>query len=302
MGRSLARLLGGGSLVLLGSIAVAVAAACGLSVAGGDQASGDASAAGSSDAPAPPLPQQKDDAASVSVDVDAGSVFTADAGDAEAGTPCRKTALLLADQDPASLNGATSALTGAGFNVTQVADYGSYAGTPSPAGLGVVMLLDGVATPEMPTQGQQAIVAALAQGTGFVTEEWSGWLLERERLQALAPYILFQFSGRYYDRETVTFSSASTHPIWDGLPGSFSTAQRAAIGIDKARTGPVTSIAAATVPGVSVGPAVLVADDGTTRVAGTPFIVNQDGENSLTLDANIRTLFANMALWAAHCR
>lgn len=220
-------------------------------------------------------------------------------GDGDASTGCPKTAFVIADGDPQSESGAKSALSAVGFTVTTFANYGDYRGTPPASNFDIIVLLDGGQVfRAMPSTGEQAITKALSEGHGLVTEEWTGYNFAQGNVQSFSPYVLFTYAS-WSGSSTVTFTQSQSHPIWVGLPTTFTTKAATAFARGTGRNSP-TQIATATAGAVTS--AGVFVKDGPTRIAETTISVNYVNENGLNNDENVRLLFANMALWAARCR
>ena len=289
-------------------------AACGLSVSGleplgnvdgGTTTPTDATAPeGSTDDDAaserePPRPQDPDADPPTS---DAGDVFLDDAGPITTPPACVLRALLLVDKDSTAETPMASALTAAGFTVSTIGDYSKSNGEGVAAfDPRVVVLLAGV-NYKLDITGplQTAVKNALAAGAGLVTEEWAGYEILHSHFQGIAPYVLFSYSS-FTNAVTTDFTKVTAHPIWNGLPSPFRTTKKIAFGIGKTRGTSTESIGTVSAPGVASQPGIIVRDNGKTRVAETTIAVDYYQDGSLGADPNIRRLFVNMALWAAHC-
>lgn len=234
---------------------------------------------------------------------DAGEVFSADAGP-DAGPPpsCVKRALLLVDKEPTTESAMTAALGAAGFTVSAIADYSRSNGEGVAAfDPRVVVILAGVNYRlDMTTSLQAAVKTALMGGAGLVTEEWAGYEIVHSHFQTIAPYILFSYST-YTNAVTIELARTVDHPIWTGLPASFKSAKKLALGVGKPRGSASQTIASASSGSGGTQPGVIVQDNGKTRVAETTIAVDYYRDDSLNQDPNLRRLFVNMALWAAHC-
>lgn len=279
---------------------VLAASACGLSVRGADpNDTGPLDDASVHDDGPPTNSELPSDA---SDDADASASDASD--DADADVPCAKRALLLVDKSPTTANAMTSLLTGAGFTVSSIADYsqsnGENVATFDPH---VIVILAGVNYGlDITGPLQTAVKNALGAGAGLMTEEWAGYQIKKTRFQTIAPYILFDYET-YTDADAglLHFTKTEEHPIWNGLPTTFTTTRQPALGLGKPRGSTSKTIANATYKSFPATPAVLVQDDGTTRIAETTIAVDYYNDDSLSQDANIERLFLNMTRWAARC-
>ncbi|MBI4957800.1 MAG: hypothetical protein HY908_37690 [Myxococcales bacterium] len=174
------------------------------------------------------------------------TIAACDGGAAEpaAGTAagCPKKVLILVDEVPGGAAPLAVALTAAGFRVTTSDVAASaYAGSPALAGElapdAVVVLSGGQARtphPDMPLEGQQAIVDFVAAGHGLVLTEWAAFHVAAEgtpRWQTLAPLVLLGRTGGHSGQVTYEVEPAfASHPLWAGLPASFSFTSTSNVG------------------------------------------------------------------------
>ncbi|MCC6528248.1 MAG: hypothetical protein IT373_36725 [Polyangiaceae bacterium] len=175
----------------------------------------------------------------------AGSVACDDgaaAPPAGAAAGCAKKVLILVDEVPGGAAPLAVALSAAGLQVT-TSDVASsaYAGTPPLAGNAapdaVVVLSGGqprTPHPDMPAEGQQAIVDFVAAGHGLVLTEWAAFHVAAEgtpRWQTLAPLVLLGRTGGHSGQVTYEVEpSYASHPIWAGLPAAFSFTSSSNVG------------------------------------------------------------------------
>jgi hypothetical protein len=213
---------------------------------------------------------------------------------------CNNQVLLLGDSYSTQNGAIKTALDNAGL-VTTLVNSGitSYAGTPAATGFGAVLLVVGDAyTMDMPVAGQTAVVNAHSGGAGIVMTEWAGYHVEQGRWTTLKPLMIFARTNGTSGTSVYT-STNTTHPIWSGLPSSFS------IGITMGfSTGAVanggTSIATVTPSGYSAIPAVVVKDAVGGRQVHITHAASYQG-NNWTGQPNLVTMFTNAARWATRC-
>jgi len=192
-----------------------------------------------------------------------------------------------------------SALQAAGMTVTLSAtDKNGYTGAnPSPYGFGCVILLDGTTYgSDMPVSGQQALVAYVQNGGGFIETEWAAYdLMDENLLQYMRDLILFDRVSGWEAPNTYTLvSGMGGHPVMAGVPASFSFQTGYNIGpAHTFATNPVTVLMRD-----SMGSdAVAVRQFGAGHVVGFNHAGNYYGYNALS-DANIQKLFVNAASWS----
>ena len=136
--------------------------------------------------------------------------------------------LLIRDDDTTGSAALASALTGAGLTVTtsSVPSWQYTGANPAPAGFNVIVLLAGTTnslTNDMPAGGQTAIVNFVAGGGGLVNTEWSALQVASGRWQTLKPLVLLsRTSGTSGSLDYTVATGLSSHPLWSGLPASFS--------------------------------------------------------------------------------
>jgi hypothetical protein len=214
---------------------------------------------------------------------------------------CNTTVLLLSDGNAMDAT-ISAALTAAGLVPTVVASgVVNYTGTPAASSFGAVIVAVGNAyASDMPAGGQTAIVSAFNAGTGTVFTEWSAYEATQGRFVTLKPLILTTYSGGTGTvAETYTLTSAG-HPIWTGLPTTFTTT----IGISSP-TGVIvnggTRIATGLVSGTTSVNGVVVKD--VVGSSGRTVQIDQSTNYTAgwTADANLMKMLTNSAKWAAKC-
>lgn len=103
----------------------------------------------------------------------------------------------------------------------------TYTGTPNAANFGVVFIGNGDDwSVDMPATGQTSIYNAATSGpTGVIFTEWSSFAIypNENRYTILAPLLLAKYGGSDSRGVAQTFTSLVSHPIWTGLPNSFTT-------------------------------------------------------------------------------
>ena len=216
---------------------------------------------------------------------------------------CTQTVLLIADDSPTGSATLAAALSAAGYAVTQTAvpSY-QYNGTnPAPTGFGAIVLLAGGPlgtsfTIDMPAAGQTAIVNFVNAGNGLVLTEWAAYQVAGGRWQTLAPLVLLNRTAAYSGQVTYTVDAAfAAHPIWAGLPATFTFASTSNVGITKVAPG-VSRIAGS----VQAIDAVAIRDVPKGRVVEVAHAGNH-APNGWT-NVNMKLLMANSVGWAARCK
>jgi hypothetical protein len=212
---------------------------------------------------------------------------------------CNATALLLGDAAAANNTTLKNALTAAGLTTTQV-DNGVtlYAGSPAASGFGVVLVMVGSSygpSPVMPVAGQTAIVSAQTAGAGVLFTEWASYTAQMSYWTVLNALPLWSWSTSTSGTITYTLTSAN-HPIWTGLPGSFSTSVSIGVLSGASLIHGGTQIASA-----SLGNGVAVKDPAlpTGRTVHLPHSGNATA--GWVNDANLVKMYTNAARWAARC-
>lgn len=214
---------------------------------------------------------------------------------------CEKKVMVIVDDVPGGAAPLALALGAAGFEVTtSAASSSEYRGAPSLAGFGAVVLLAGglLRTPpaDMPAEGQLAIADFVAAGHGLVLSEWAAFHVAAQRWQTLAPLALLGRGEAHTGQVTYEVEPAfAAHPIWAGLPPSFTFGSTSNVGA--LLPGPGVSRVARS---PQAGDAVALRDSPQGRVvhlshAGTYVIHGWS-------NVNLQRLVANAVRWAAVCR
>ncbi|MBI5546536.1 MAG: hypothetical protein HY901_21860 [Deltaproteobacteria bacterium] len=217
---------------------------------------------------------------------------------------CARTVLILKDDSDTGTATLATALTAAGFTVTTsaVPSY-QYNGTnPALAPFGAVVVLAGgpsgqpSVTTDMPVAGQAALSSYLAAGNGLVFTEWAAYHVASGRWQTLAPLVLLQRTVAYSGQVTYTVDSAfAAHPLWEGLPTSFTFASTSNVGITKIGAG-ITRVAGSP----QAIDAVAIRDLPQGRIVHVAHAGNY-APNGWS-NTNMQKLIANAVGWAARCK
>ena len=213
---------------------------------------------------------------------------------------CNSSVLLLGDDSTTGDQALAAALTSAGLLVTTV-DRGAtqYAGTPAASAFGVVIVTDGSTPADMPAAGQSAIVSAQQGGTGFVMTEWGAYEVSSNAWTTLAPLVLLKRDSG--NTGTLTFALESVgHPIWAGLPTTFSTVNTMGSNVGATVLNGGQRIAGCTQCG---GAGVVVRDAGGGRVVQIAHAANYStGAQAWTNDTNVTQMMVNAVRWASRCQ
>jgi hypothetical protein len=217
---------------------------------------------------------------------------------------CTKKVLVIADDSPSGTATLVTALTAAGYTVTQTAvpSY-QYNGTnPALAGFGAVVLLAGGPgstsfSTDMPVAGQAAIVSFVnTAGNGLVLTEWAAYQVASNRWQTLAPLVLLNRTVAYTGQVTYTVDPGfAGHPIWAGLPATFTFASNSNVGTANALNG-ATRIAGS----AQALDAVAIRDVPVGRVVHVSHAGNY-APNGWT-NSNVQKLIGNAVGWSARCQ
>jgi hypothetical protein len=216
---------------------------------------------------------------------------------------CLKTVLIIPDDSATGTQTLATAIGAAGYTVTigSVPAY-QYNGTnPALTGFGAVVVLAGgpsgqaSVTTDMPAAGQTALVNYVKAGNGLVLTEWAAFHVAAGRWQTLKQLVLLQRNVAYSGQVTYTVDQAfATHPVWSGLPSTFTFASTSNVGVTQVAPG-VTRIAGS--PQAIDAVAILDAPAG--RVVHVAHAGNY-APNGWS-NATIQKLIANAAGWAARC-
>lgn len=216
---------------------------------------------------------------------------------------CLTTVLVLKDDSDTGSTTIANAITAAGYTVTvsPVPSY-QYNGTNPPlAGFGAVVVLTGGPgasfSTDMPVAGQQALLDfANVAGGGVVLTEWAAFHVASNRWQTVKPLVLLQRTVAYSGQVTYTVDPPfAQHPIWTGLPPSFTFASTSNVGVTKVAPG-VTRIAGS--PQAIDG--VAIRDTPVGRVVHIAHAGNY-APNGWS-NTNVQKLVSNAVGWAARCQ
>ncbi len=207
---------------------------------------------------------------------------------------CNRTALLLGDTNTSSNAAYVSILQAAGFTVTSSTTT-AYAGSPAASTFGVVIVSPGTSyTSDMPAAGQSSIVAAQAGNTGVILTEWAAYMNTTNYFLTLKPLVLFPRSSG--TTAALTFTSVVAHPIWNGLPSSFTTTSALGANVGSTLNAGAVLIASCT---QCTNAGVAVKDLGQGRIVQIAHAAGYSG--TWWTDPNLSKLTSNAALWAARC-
>jgi len=238
-------------------------------------------------------------------------------GGGSAGPRCIKRVLLIGDEVPGGGAPLAVALTAAGYQVTtSSATSSEFRGAPALMGasspFGAVVLLDGglrVPPVDMPAEGQQAIVDFVAAGHGLVLTEWAAFHVAASptpRWKILEPLVLLERRDSYGGQVTYQVDPAfASHPLWAGLPASFTFTSTSNVGTRK--PGPGVSRVAHSPQAID---AVVVRDlppaghdGGDPQTPGRVVHLSHAGNDVTSgwANVNVLRLVANAVGWAARC-
>lgn len=226
-----------------------------------------------------------------------------------------KKVLVLSDGNADTTTAGKNLFEAAGFTVTVVDNYGTYVddgGVDAGGAAGTyhaIVTLAGANYPVMPSALQSALLAAHDRGTGLVFEEWTAYNASNGNLEVLKPAMLYAYAG-WRGNVSITLSATNvSHPFWEGISPSFTTASPMSFGFqsqaDAGNDSGAMVVATANVGdgGSDIfGMPVAFARDGVGRIAQTTLATNYDGENSLVNDENVKKLYRNMVRWVARCK
>lgn len=209
--------------------------------------------------------------------------------------------ILLLGEGSEETNRFEAALLAKGAQVSKVAQATTYANVPRAIDHDAVLVLVGnFFDTEMAAAGQTGIVAAHNAGRGLVYSEWGAYQVNQGRWQTLAPTLIGQRTGG--NNQTIAFTvdpGMAAHPVWAGLPASFTTVSSMGVSPLALING---GVRLANCP--SCDQAAVVVKD---AAAGKGRIVQSGiapGWQSGTINGDVNTtrLYTNAAQWAANCR
>jgi hypothetical protein len=217
---------------------------------------------------------------------------------------CSKSVLVLADDYTVGADALVTALNAAGYTASKATkpSYLYDGASPALTGFGAVVILSGTggaaATTDMPVAGQTAIYDfVVTKGNGLVLTEWAALHVANKQWATLQPLVLLQRTGAFTGVVTYTVDSAfATHPLWKGLPASFTLNSSSDVGL---------TAVAPYVTRVASSPQAL--DAVAVRDAPTGRVVHLAHAGSYNTTAgwsntNVLTLMANAVGWSARCQ
>jgi uncharacterized protein YbaA (DUF1428 family) len=208
--------------------------------------------------------------------------------------------LVLSDNQSSANQALQSAIMTAGYTVT-MGSVSMYTGAPAANTFGAVLVTNGTEWfNDMPNGGQTAITSAQASsGVGVILTEWAAYEVSTGKYQILKSLLLSpRQSG---DVQKMTFTQAANHPIWTGLPNSFTTVF--GMGFNKSSTlqNGATMIASCS-QCQNVGVAVKDGTGNTGRIVQIAHAGNfSTGGMAWSGDTNVTKMLTNSIGWAARC-
>jgi hypothetical protein len=214
---------------------------------------------------------------------------------------CASNKVLLLGEGSAETDRFEAALNAAGLATTKVATATTYANVPAANTFSsVVVLVGNQFDTEMNGTGQSGIVAAQAAGTGIVYSEWGAYQVESGRWRTLAPTLIrLRTGGNSIQMAHTIIPGQEAHPIWSGLPATFTTLSTMGYSPGSLING---GTALATCPQCDAAGAVTIKESvgAAGRIAQSAMAPGWNG-GTITGDANTTRLYTNMARWAAKC-
>lgn len=228
-------------------------------------------------------------------------------GATDEGCPCNPKILLLGDNKITANQAIQSALTAAGLFVTLVnSGVATYADNPAASSFGAVVILAGEQyDADMPFTGQNAIVNAWNSGsTGFVTTEFAAYKPTVGLWTTLGQLLILNRSGELAASGLETYTQVTPHPVWSGLPATFTTLDPSAPGahnVGVAINGG-TSIANITSTGCATCPTPgVVVKEAASRTVQIAHSASWSNGEAWVNDTNLVKMMTNAAKWASGC-
>jgi hypothetical protein len=185
----------------------------------------------------------------------------------------------------------------AGLDVTLVnPGFSTYQGSPPASDFGAVALPIATGYYGFPVSGQAAVAAAHAAGTGVVFTEWASYAAMYDWDTPLASLVLSTFESYVYGTPATYTLTAAGHPIWDGLPTTFTTT-RVPSHVDGTLINGGVQIADCD---VCNGAGVIVRDDGGGRIVEITHSASFD-DPYWAEDPYLAPMFVNAVKWATGC-
>ncbi|MFN7131458.1 MAG: Ig-like domain-containing protein, partial [Myxococcales bacterium] len=210
------------------------------------------------------------------------------------------TVLVLGDDQTTHTNNFATALSNAGLVPTVVNNGGiNYTGTPAASNFtAVVVMVGNNFETDMPAAGQTAITSANSSGTGVVLMEWAAYHVLNNRWQTLRNLLLFSRTSGVSGNLTFSLES-SGHPIWEGVPGTFTTSVAMGANVGNTLINGGQRIAGCSQCS-SIGVAVR---DSVGRIVQLAHAGNwNNGGTAWTSDANTTRMTVNSVRWAGRCQ
>jgi hypothetical protein len=220
---------------------------------------------------------------------------------------CNNRVLFLADDFDAGNDAMEAALIAAGLDVHRIdSSLVTYTGTPAASGFGAVLipvgnLYSGVA----PAGYETSILTAHTAGTGVLFTAWAGWRVNQSYWSTTfsSTLIITTYRNGITPAGTYTLTSAN-HPIWAGLPTSFTAPASQAVSVGQVVNGgtiiATCSGCAASTGDSGAGVVVREPSGSEGRVVDLAHSANYL-QTAWYSDTNMMTMFTNAAKWATRC-
>jgi hypothetical protein len=210
--------------------------------------------------------------------------------------------LIIYDENNSNTQALKTALETAGMTVTlSDTNETGYNGTnPSPAGFGTVIHMNG-STPydDMPLAGQQALVAFVQNGGGYVGGAWNTFEFQFDGgLQSMRDLVLLtNYSGQYSSLTLTENASQSAHPILANLPASFTISNN--ISFENATAYPFAADPVTTLlSSQNGGPILAVRNVGQGRAVHFGIAPNWIAGDANFSNPNIQQVYIDSVKWA----
>ena len=221
--------------------------------------------------------------------------------------PCNNKVLLLGDNSAGANQTIASAMQAVGLVVTTVnSGVSSYQNSPAANTFGAVVVLAGNEyDTDMPSVGQAGIVNAWNGGaTGAVFTEWSAYKVTVGQWVTLAQLLLLDRSGQLATSGIQTYTQVMPHPVWNGLPASFSTINASApswLNVGQVINGGTTIAYGNTSACTECPTGGVVVKQGASRTVQIAHSASYAGGEAWVNDPNLVKMMTNAARWATKC-
>lgn len=211
--------------------------------------------------------------------------------------------LVIYDVNNANTQSLVDALTNAGMTVTlsQTPEY-QYNGTnPSPSGFDAVIHMNG-STPydDMPTAGQQALVAFVQNGGGYIGGAWNNYEYLAGRMQHMRDLILLtNYIGAIGPLTLTDVPSEAGHPVLANVPATFNIPD---ISFENGTIYPFAAgPASVLMRNQNDSPILSVREFGNGRVVHFAIAPNWLGGDSNFSNTNVQQIYIDSIKWSAGC-